>query len=70
MTHADKGFLILLEDGELSVKAARNVARENIEDAVERVSDSIVQRGGRDPQAAHRRRRAGRPGVSRPPSRS
>jgi transcriptional regulator with GAF, ATPase, and Fis domain len=43
-THADKGFLILLEGGELSVRAARNLARENIEDAVARVSDSIVQR--------------------------
>jgi transcriptional regulator with GAF, ATPase, and Fis domain len=44
VTHADKGFLILLEDGEISVRAARNVARETIEDAVSRVSDSIVQR--------------------------
>jgi len=44
VTHADKGFLILLEDGETSVRAARNVARETIEDAVSRVSDSIVQR--------------------------
>jgi len=44
VTHADKGFLILLENGEMSVRAARNVARETIEDAVSRVSDSIVQR--------------------------
>jgi transcriptional regulator with GAF, ATPase, and Fis domain len=44
VTHADKGFLILLEDGEPSVRAARNVARETIEGALERVSDSIVQR--------------------------
>jgi transcriptional regulator with GAF, ATPase, and Fis domain len=44
VTHADKGFLILLEDGEMAVRAARNVARETIEGAVERVSDSIIQR--------------------------
>jgi transcriptional regulator with GAF, ATPase, and Fis domain len=44
LTQADKGFLILLQDGELSVRAARNVARETIEGAVSRVSDSIVRR--------------------------
>jgi transcriptional regulator with GAF, ATPase, and Fis domain len=44
VTHADKGFLILVEDGDLSVRGARNVARETIEDAVNRVSDSIVRR--------------------------
>jgi transcriptional regulator with GAF, ATPase, and Fis domain len=44
VTHADKGFLILLQDGEPSVRAARNVARETIEGAMERVSDSIIQR--------------------------
>jgi transcriptional regulator with GAF, ATPase, and Fis domain len=44
VTHADKGFVILLQDGEPSVRAARNVARETIEGALERVSDSIVQR--------------------------
>ncbi len=44
VTQADKGFLILFEGEESSVKAARNLARETIEDAVARVSDSIVQR--------------------------
>ncbi|HET9552622.1 MAG TPA: sigma 54-interacting transcriptional regulator, partial [Anaeromyxobacteraceae bacterium] len=44
VTQADKGFLILLEDGEMTVRAARNVARETIEEAVSRVSDSIVRR--------------------------
>ena len=44
LTHADRGFLILLEDGELAVKASRNLARATIEDAVSRVSDSIVQK--------------------------
>jgi transcriptional regulator with GAF, ATPase, and Fis domain len=44
VTHADKGFLILLEDGDMTVRAARNVARETIENAMARVSDSIIQR--------------------------
>jgi len=44
VTHADKGFLILLQDGEPSVRAARNVGRETLEGALERVSDSIIQR--------------------------
>ena len=44
VTHADKGFLILFEDGDMTVRAARNVARETIEGAVARVSDSIIQR--------------------------
>ncbi|MFO0581114.1 MAG: sigma 54-interacting transcriptional regulator [Anaeromyxobacter sp.] len=44
ITQADKGFLILLEDGEMSVRAARNVARETIEGAVAPVSDSIIQK--------------------------
>jgi transcriptional regulator with GAF, ATPase, and Fis domain len=44
VTHADKGFLILLEGGRMEVKAARNLARETIENAVSRVSDSIIQR--------------------------
>jgi len=42
VTRADKGFLILMENNELRIKVARNIARENIEDAVERVSDSII----------------------------
>jgi transcriptional regulator with GAF, ATPase, and Fis domain len=42
VTHADKGFLILMENNELQIKVARNIARENIENAVERVSDSII----------------------------
>ncbi len=47
VTHAEKGFLILLESGEMEVKAARNLARATIEDAVMRVSDSIVQKVAR-----------------------
>jgi transcriptional regulator with GAF, ATPase, and Fis domain len=44
VTQADKGFLILLEGGEMTVRAARNVARETIDSAVNRVSDSIVRK--------------------------
>ncbi len=44
VTQADKGFLILIESDEMSVRAARNVGRETIEGAVSRVSDSIVRR--------------------------
>ena len=44
LSHADKGFLILLEGGELHVKVARNLDERNIEDAIARVSDSIVKR--------------------------
>ena len=42
VARADKGFLILMESNQLRVKVARNVQRETIEDALERVSDSIV----------------------------
>ncbi len=42
LTRADKGFLILMESELLRVKVARNLPRENIEDAIERVCDSIV----------------------------
>jgi transcriptional regulator with GAF, ATPase, and Fis domain len=44
VTHAEKGFLILLEPDGMEVKAARNLARETIENAVSRVSDSIIQK--------------------------
>jgi transcriptional regulator with GAF, ATPase, and Fis domain len=44
LTRADKGMLILLEGGNLQVKSARNLKKENIEDAVRQVSDSIVAR--------------------------
>jgi transcriptional regulator with GAF, ATPase, and Fis domain len=42
LTRADKGFLILLDNNEPRIKVARKVSRETIEDADERVSDSIV----------------------------
>ena len=44
LVSADKGFLILLEDGKLRVKVARNLRHENIDDALEKVSDSIIAR--------------------------
>jgi transcriptional regulator with GAF, ATPase, and Fis domain len=44
VTQADKGFLILLEDGDMTVRAARNVGRETLEGALDRVSDSIIRR--------------------------
>jgi transcriptional regulator with GAF, ATPase, and Fis domain len=43
LTRANKGFLILVENNDPRIKVARNVSRETIEDAHERVSDSIVQ---------------------------
>ena len=42
LTRADKGFLILFENGEPHIKVARNVKHENIDDAISRISDSIV----------------------------
>ncbi len=43
ITHADKGFLILIEDGRPDVKVARNIRRESIQDAVLHLSDSIIR---------------------------
>ena len=42
LSRADKGFLILVENDEQHVRVARNISRENIANAIERVSDSIV----------------------------
>jgi transcriptional regulator with GAF, ATPase, and Fis domain len=44
VSNADKGFLILLEGNEVRVKVARNVRRENLADAIEQLSDSIVDK--------------------------
>ncbi|HZZ84519.1 MAG TPA: sigma 54-interacting transcriptional regulator [Anaeromyxobacteraceae bacterium] len=44
VTRAEKGFLILLEDDRLQVRAARNLAQEDVADAAARVSDSIIQK--------------------------
>ncbi|MDJ0763258.1 MAG: sigma 54-interacting transcriptional regulator [Myxococcota bacterium] len=39
---ASKGFLVLCEDGRPEIKVARNLHRENVEDAISQMSDSIV----------------------------
>ncbi|HET8732411.1 MAG TPA: sigma 54-interacting transcriptional regulator [Anaeromyxobacteraceae bacterium] len=44
VTRADKGFVIELADGTPQVRAARNLATGNVEEAVAQVSDSIVQK--------------------------
>ena len=51
LTKADKGFLILADNGALQIRVARNLDRQNIEDAVEQVSDSIIAKviEGRQP---------------------
>ncbi|HYV65573.1 MAG TPA: sigma 54-interacting transcriptional regulator, partial [Myxococcales bacterium] len=41
---ADKGFVLVVSDGAPQVLAARNFQRQDIDNAVERLSDSIVQR--------------------------
>jgi transcriptional regulator with GAF, ATPase, and Fis domain len=42
VSNADKGFLVLMESGEPVVKAARNLRKETIFDAVRQLSDSIL----------------------------
>jgi transcriptional regulator with GAF, ATPase, and Fis domain len=42
ITHADRGFLILMEGETLDVKVARNLRKENIADAVSQLSDAII----------------------------
>ena len=44
VVHANKGFVILLRDGDPEIAAARNVERETIPDAVTQLSDSILRR--------------------------
>jgi transcriptional regulator with GAF, ATPase, and Fis domain len=44
VTNADKGFIVLMESGEPVVKAARNLRRETISDAVSHLSDSILKK--------------------------
>jgi transcriptional regulator with GAF, ATPase, and Fis domain len=44
VSNADKGFLVLMESGEPVIKAARNLRRETISDAVRQLSDSILAR--------------------------
>ncbi len=42
VTNADKGFLILFHDNDPRIRVARNLRHENIDDAVDQLSDSIV----------------------------
>jgi transcriptional regulator with GAF, ATPase, and Fis domain len=44
VVRADKGFVLVMTDGTPQVLKARNFNRENVADAVERLSDTIVQR--------------------------
>jgi len=44
VVHANKGFVILLRDGDPEIAAARNVDRETIPDAVTQLSDSILRK--------------------------
>jgi transcriptional regulator with GAF, ATPase, and Fis domain len=43
VTHAGKGFLILIADGQPKVTVARNLEQQNLPDAVKHLSDSILQ---------------------------
>ncbi len=42
LCNADKGFLVLFEDGAPKVEVARNIRHENIADAVSQLSDSVI----------------------------
>ena len=44
VVRADKGFVLVMTDGVPQVLKARNFQRENVADAVERLSDTIVKR--------------------------
>ena len=44
VVHANKGFVILLRDGDPQIAAARNVDHKTIPDAVTQLSDSILRR--------------------------
>src|SRR5438552_2211730 len=44
VVRADKGFVLVVNDGAPQILKARNFQRENVADAVERLSDTIVKR--------------------------
>jgi transcriptional regulator with GAF, ATPase, and Fis domain len=44
VTNADKGFLILVDDGDARVAVARNLNQQNLPNGVSHLSDSIIQR--------------------------
>ena len=43
VTHADKGFLILVQNDEPRVTVARNLRQQNLSDSVQHLSDSILR---------------------------
>ena len=50
LSGADKGFLVLFQDGAPVVRVARNVQRENVDDALAEMSDSIIGKVIREQQ--------------------
>jgi len=50
ITRANKGFLILFEDGRPDVRVARNIKQENLNDAIAELSDSILAKVVREQQ--------------------
>ncbi len=44
LTGADRGVVLVLKDGELTVRAARNVARETLSDARHQLSETILSK--------------------------
>ncbi|MBI5509239.1 MAG: sigma 54-interacting transcriptional regulator [Deltaproteobacteria bacterium] len=50
LTRADRGFLVLFENGVPEVQVARNVLKENIQGAVHELSDSIIAKVVREQQ--------------------
>ncbi|MBC7792139.1 MAG: sigma 54-interacting transcriptional regulator [Clostridia bacterium] len=51
LTRADRGFLVLFEDGQPVVKVARNVGKEVSGSAIAQLSDSIIAKVVREQQA-------------------
>ena len=51
LSGADKGFLILFEDGSPTVQVARNIAQEDLENALAELSDSILEKVIQERQA-------------------
>lgn len=50
LTRADKGFLVLFEDGQAAVRVARNIAGDDLDEAVSELSDSILEKVIREQQ--------------------
>ena len=50
LSRADKGFLVLFEDGAPQIKVARNIQRENLDSATRELSDSILAKVVREQQ--------------------